>query len=172
MKVSWWLRTLKLLGLWALSIQRSSHVLQRSLSPSPRKYLDPSWWWQSITKISYICSELTLLVASQGFITIHEVYIALLCNQPKPSFPLACWDSTHFTVMTILYNMVSRNVPGKTNNSHRGPQGCETSRLPHFLENPLTDGGEVVSLTRQPLFTPSGRFLVLISVRGWVDPWP
>jgi hypothetical protein len=26
----------------------------------------------------------------------------------------------------------------------------ETSRLPHFLENRLTDGGEVVSLTRRP----------------------
>jgi hypothetical protein len=29
-----------------------------------------------------------------------------------------------------------------------GPYGCETSRLPHFLNNRLTDGGEVVSLTR------------------------
>jgi hypothetical protein len=46
-----------------------------------------------------------------------------------------------------------------------GPQGCETSRLPHFLDNRLTDGGEVVSYTRRPPFTP-GRFLVLISVRG------
>jgi hypothetical protein len=33
---------------------------------------------------------------------------------------------------------------------HGGPQGCETSRLPHFLENRLTDGGEVSNLTRQP----------------------
>jgi hypothetical protein len=31
-----------------------------------------------------------------------------------------------------------------------GPQGCETSRLPYFLDNRLTDGGEVVSLTRWP----------------------
>jgi hypothetical protein len=23
---------------------------------------------------------------------------------------------------------------------HEGPQGCETSRLPHFLDNRLTDG--------------------------------
>jgi hypothetical protein len=29
-----------------------------------------------------------------------------------------------------------------------GPQGCEMSRLPHFLDNRLTDGGEVVSPTR------------------------
>jgi hypothetical protein len=30
---------------------------------------------------------------------------------------------------------------------------CERSRLPHFLENQLTDGGEVVSLTYQLPFT-------------------
>jgi hypothetical protein len=34
-----------------------------------------------------------------------------------------------------------------------GPYCCETSRLPHLLENRLTDGGEVVSLTRRPPFT-------------------
>jgi hypothetical protein len=30
---------------------------------------------------------------------------------------------------------------------------CETSRLPHFLDNRLTDGGEFVNLTRRPPFT-------------------
>jgi hypothetical protein len=44
------------------------------------------------------------------------------------------------------------------------------SRLPYFLDNGLTDGGKVVSLTRRSLIYPPGRFLVLISVRGWVDP--
>jgi hypothetical protein len=33
---------------------------------------------------------------------------------------------------------------------HEDPQGCETSRLPHFLDSRLTDGGEDVSLTRRP----------------------
>jgi hypothetical protein len=36
---------------------------------------------------------------------------------------------------------------------HGGPQRYETSRLPYFLDNRLTDGGEVVSLTRRPPFT-------------------
>jgi hypothetical protein len=31
---------------------------------------------------------------------------------------------------------------------------CETSRLPHFLDNRLTDDGEVGCLTRRPPFTP------------------
>jgi hypothetical protein len=33
-----------------------------------------------------------------------------------------------------------------------------------------SDGGKVVSPTRRPPFTPPGRFLVLISLTGWVDP--
>jgi hypothetical protein len=30
-----------------------------------------------------------------------------------------------------------------------GPHACEISRLPHFLDNRFTDGGEVVSLKPQ-----------------------
>jgi hypothetical protein len=52
----------------------------------------------------------------------------------------------------------------------RYPGSCETSRLPHFRENLLTDGGEVVNLTRRPAaLYPPGRFVVLIFVRGLVD---
>jgi hypothetical protein len=40
---------------------------------------------------------------------------------------------------------------------------------PTFSDIRLTDGGKVVNPTRRPLFSP-GRFPVLISVRGWVDP--
>jgi hypothetical protein len=45
-----------------------------------------------------------------------------------------------------------------------GPWGCETSRLLHFLDNRLTVGDEFVS--SQLKFTPPGRFVILISVRG------
>jgi hypothetical protein len=37
--------------------------------------------------------------------------------------------------------------------SHAGPYGCKPSRLSHFLDNWLTDGSEVVNLTRRPPFT-------------------
>jgi hypothetical protein len=35
-----------------------------------------------------------------------------------------------------------------------GPYSCETSRPSHFLDNRLTDDGEVVSLIRRPPFIP------------------
>jgi hypothetical protein len=37
-----------------------------------------------------------------------------------------------------------------------GPQGCEISRLPHFLDNRLTDGAVRLSALSigQPSFTP------------------
>jgi hypothetical protein len=50
------------------------------------------------------------------------------------------------------------------------PIGLWDVEVPTFsLDNRLTDGGKV-SLTCRPPFTPPGRFLVVISVRGWVDP--
>jgi hypothetical protein len=35
-----------------------------------------------------------------------------------------------------------------------GPKGCEPSRFSHYIDNRLTDCGEVVSLMRRPPFTP------------------
>jgi hypothetical protein len=48
-----------------------------------------------------------------------------------------------------------------------GSLGYEMSRLPHFLDNQLTDGSEVVRLMDLPPFTPPPprKFLVLIPVR-------
>jgi hypothetical protein len=49
-------------------------------------------------------------------------------------------------------------------------RGRETSGIPPFLDNRLTDGGEVVQpYALAALYSP-GRFLVFVSIRGWVDP--
>jgi hypothetical protein len=39
-----------------------------------------------------------------------------------------------------------------------GPMNFETSKLAHFLDNRLTDGSEVISLTRRPCFHPQEDF--------------
>jgi hypothetical protein len=47
------------------------------------------------------------------------------------------------------------------------PLGCNTSRIPLFLDSRLTDGGEAISLTRRPSF--ASRKVPGTHVRGWVD---
>jgi hypothetical protein len=51
-----------------------------------------------------------------------------------------------------------------------GPECREMSRLPHFLDNRLTDGGKSCQPYAPATLYPPGRFLILISVRGCVDP--
>jgi hypothetical protein len=66
--------------------------------------------------------------------------------------------------------------------SREGPCCCETSRLPHFLDNRLTDGGDVVSVTRRPrghTALPTSRIRTLCSLYEqkniffyWQCDWP
>jgi hypothetical protein len=51
---------------------------------------------------------------------------------------------------TVAVRVASKAIPVT---GRGGPQDCETSRFPHLLDYRLTDGGEVVSLTRRPHFT-------------------
>jgi hypothetical protein len=53
-----------------------------------------------------------------------------------------------------------------------GPYGCEMSRLPRFLDNPLTDGGKVVSLTLRPSFTPQEIFWYSLLLEAESIPGP
>jgi len=51
----------------------------------------------------------------------------------------------------------------------RCPEGSRKLRFPDYVTT-AQDGGKVVSLTHRPPFYPQKMHLVLISVRGWVDP--
>jgi hypothetical protein len=58
----------------------------------------------------------------------------------------------HLTFKVILRPTKTREAIPVTGSG--GQSGCETSRLPHFLDNRLRDGGEVFRLMRRPPFTP------------------
>jgi hypothetical protein len=58
--------------------------------------------------------------------------------------------------ITYMHRKTVKGTKGKAIpvTGRGGPYGSETSRLPQFLDNRLTDGGEFVSLTHRPRFTP------------------
>jgi hypothetical protein len=59
--------------------------------------------------------------------------------------------TTGVLTRNLLFGAVYINATGKAIpvTGRGGPEGCETSRLPHFLDIRLTHGGEAVSLTRR-----------------------
>jgi hypothetical protein len=69
---------------------------------------------------------------------------------PQPSKSYIIWV-VYFLITEYIYEVRGKAIPVT---GCGGPQGCETPRFPHFLDNRLTDGREVVSLTPRPPFTP------------------
>jgi hypothetical protein len=67
----------------------------------------------------------------------------MICDQISFLFSL------HQQMFTHLNKSKGKAIPVT---GRGGKYGCETSRLPRFLDNLLTDGGEAVSLTRRPAF--------------------
>jgi hypothetical protein len=90
---------------------------------------------------------------------------SLLCSQNPATgaYPEPEESSPHIQTQ-FLSDHFNTNIRQKLNiflkskaipvTGRGGPQGCETLRLPHFLDNRLTDGGEVVSLKRRPPLNP------------------
>jgi hypothetical protein len=52
-----------------------------------------------------------------------------------------------------FFNSVVKKGKAIPVTGREGPQDCETSRLLHFVDKWLIDGGEIVSLMRRPPFT-------------------
>jgi hypothetical protein len=69
-------------------------------------------------------------------------------------------------VSTPKDDIVNVETCVENNEAMEAHSGYETLRVPHYLDNLLTDGGKIVSLTRRPPFNPPGRFLVLVFLRG------
>jgi hypothetical protein len=63
-----------------------------------------------------------------------------------------CMCMCIYRYIVYIVNIYLRYKKGKdiSVTGHGGPYGCETSRLPHFLDDRLTGSGEVVSLTCRP----------------------
>jgi hypothetical protein len=61
------------------------------------------------------------------------------------------FDVTHNTITHANINHKGKAI---LVTGHEGPLCCETSRIPHFLDNRLTDSGKNPSLKRRPPFTP------------------
>jgi hypothetical protein len=74
-------------------------------------------------------------------------------DQPTRHPPRTSPLTQHLALLKVKIRKATKGkvipVPG-----HGGPQACERLRLPHLLDNRLTDGGKVVSLRRRPLCTP------------------
>jgi hypothetical protein len=69
-----------------------------------------------------------------------------------------------FYIYNILF-LLCKKYKAIPVTGHGGPYGFEKLRLPHFVDNRLTNGSEVVSLKRRLHLLPE-RILVPISVRG------
>jgi hypothetical protein len=53
-----------------------------------------------------------------------------------------------------------------------GLWSCEMLKLPHFLDNRLTDGGKVVNVTRRPPFTTQENFWYSLLLEAESTPGP
>jgi hypothetical protein len=105
------------------------------------------------------------------FFEVFQLKFCMYVISPLcPVFPILFPRSRFVRLNNILWRIWKDKTAPATGDG--GPWGCETSKLPHFLDSWLTDGAVrfLDIFAGRPL--PPERFLLLISVRDWVDPKP
>jgi hypothetical protein len=98
--------------------------------------------------------EVVILKLTYAVINIQEEFLTLYFISFIPR------GSRRRYLLDRMLNIVCFSIPVT---SRGGPLGCETLRLPHFLDSRLTYGSAGCPLR-------PGRFLVLISVKGLSRP--
>jgi hypothetical protein len=111
---------------------------------------------KTVSETSYTNSILLWLIAREVSTESSNKHLqSQFSKDSDPNLSEQALNSLHTAEIFTRFHLPLKIVPVT---GREGPEGCETSRLPHVLDNRLIDGGEVVSLTH--------RFLVFISVRG------
>jgi hypothetical protein len=83
-----------------------------------------------------------------------------------PCYIMLYISNINMFIITVTIIIIIKAIPER---GREGPQGCEMLSIPHCLDNQITDGDEIVSLTRRPRYTLQDHyllFLVIIFVRG------
>jgi hypothetical protein len=106
------------------------------LSRNNEKFLIFIRWWTG--RLVKVLIYLHTLIRLQGVLNKHRDYFIFI--------------TINVTIYLTVKKFKGKTIPVT---DCGGPLGCETSRLPHFLDNWLADDGEVVRLTRRPPFTPT-----------------
>jgi hypothetical protein len=89
------------------------------------------------------------VVLKQVYLTIIRFF---LVSQQCAILSVRYWRSSSiWSSRTMGFSLIPVKSKAIPVTGRGGPYCCETSRLPHLLENRLTDGGEVVSLTRHAI---------------------
>jgi hypothetical protein len=86
--------------------------------------------------------------------TNHYSCILNIANTATERLFEVIYDNYQIVWMNASANHAHKKGKTITVTGRGGPYGCETSRLPHFLDNWLIDGDEVVSFTHWPSFIP------------------